>query len=178
MFFTSDLHFFHQNILKWSATRPYPDVETMNDAIINTINNRVTTKDTLYILGDVSFGNVPQTCEIIQRINCQNKILIIGNHDEHMVNKLEFQQLFKSMHHILQIKHNHKKYIMCHYPILSWNAMHHGSIMLHGHSHGATDNSTVNRIDVGLDVYPNLLHISEIEQIISEKEKTCYIDRT
>ncbi len=171
MFFTSDLHFFHQNILKWSATRPYTDIYDMNATIINTINNRVEPKDTLYILGDVSFGNIKETVDVIQQINCKNKILIIGNHDEHMINKVEFQQLFKSMHHILQIKHNHKKYIMCHYPILSWNAMHHGSTMLHGHSHGATDNSGVNRIDVGLDVYPDLLHISEIEQIIKLKEQ-------
>ena len=169
MFFTSDLHFFHQNILKWSKTRPYQDIQEMNSNIIEVINNRVSKKDDLYILGDVSFGNLEQTNEILSQINCDKKHLIVGNHDEHFMHKIEFTSHFKSVNHILQIKHNKKKYIMCHYPILSWNAMHHGSVMLHGHSHGATDNSLVNRIDVGLDVYPNILHISEIEEIINQK---------
>lgn len=169
MFFTSDLHFFHQNILKWSKTRPYQNIEEMNAHIIEVINNRVPKNNHLYILGDVSFGNLTQTCEILSMIKCENKHLIVGNHDEHFINKEDFTSQFKTINRLLQIKHNKQKYILCHYPILSWNAMHHGSVMLHGHSHGTTDNSLVNRIDVGFDVYPNILHISEIEEIIKQK---------
>lgn len=169
MFFTSDLHFFHDNILKWS-NRPYKTIDEMNDDIINRINKKVGNNGILYILGDVSFGNLANTIECLQRINTPNKTLIIGNHDEHFLKRGDFITCFTEVHHRLQLNVNKRVIILDHYPIQSWKNMHHGSIHLHGHSHGGTDNSNLNRIDVGFDVYPDILHINDIFDIIKAKE--------
>lgn len=169
MYFTSDLHFFHENILKWSK-RPYKTIEEMNNNIIDTINKRVGQVGVLYILGDVSFGNLINTVDCLQRIHTPNKILIVGNHDEHFLKKQDFTDCFKEVHHRLQLNVNKRVIILDHYPIQSWKNMHHGSIHLHGHSHGGTDNTNLNRIDVGFDVYPNILHINEVFDIIKSKE--------
>lgn len=43
--------------------------------------------------------------------------------------------------------------ILCHFPILSWDNMSHGSWHLHGHCHGSLPDTGVKRIDVGVDCH-------------------------
>tara|TARA_R110000744_G_scaffold56820_1_gene119754 strand:+ start:13294 stop:14076 length:783 start_codon:yes stop_codon:yes gene_type:complete len=50
-----------------------------------------------------------------------------------------------------------KKVVCCHYPILSWDEMYHGSWHLHGHEHGSIQTSWITHnhgkiLDVGVDV--------------------------
>ena len=54
IWFTSDLHLGHANILRL-AGRPWEDVDRMNAALVTAINARVMPGDTLYVLGDFSF---------------------------------------------------------------------------------------------------------------------------
>ena len=51
VFVTSDLHFYHNNIIKL-CNRPYKDLEEMHIALINNWNSVVTNEDDVYILGD------------------------------------------------------------------------------------------------------------------------------
>lgn len=54
--------------------------EEMNEALISIWNSTIQPKDTIFHLGDFSFGNVEETMAILQRLN--GKIhLIQGNHD-------------------------------------------------------------------------------------------------
>lgn len=52
--FTADTHFGHAAILR-HCRRPIADVAAMDSAIIDRINQRVATDDTLYHLGDFAF---------------------------------------------------------------------------------------------------------------------------
>lgn len=165
IWFTSDWHFFHDRILEFHPKRKElfgTDMKEVVEKMILKWNNRVDKKDTVYILGDLSFGTTEQRRKLFQRLN-GNKILILGNHDkvadEH---KCYFN-------HITQIKNMKFKksviaslpkdieVIMCHFPMFCWEHMEKGSIMLHGHCHGSVDlqNNTILpkqiRIDVGLD---------------------------
>ena len=52
LYFTSDLHFYHDNIIQLTS-RPYQDVNEMNERLIANWNKKIRPKDEVYILGDV-----------------------------------------------------------------------------------------------------------------------------
>lgn len=77
--FTADTHFGHKNILGFEPTsRPYIDTDTMDWAIIRNINSVVMPNDTLFILGDIAFSS---RHDMLDHINAQKIIIILGNHD-------------------------------------------------------------------------------------------------
>ena len=79
VFFTSDLHLGHKNIIKY-CNRPFSDVEEMNEALIENWNKQVDHNDKIFVLGDFALGN---SQDIIKwgRALKGNKMLILGNHD-------------------------------------------------------------------------------------------------
>ena len=180
VFFTSDLHLGHKNVIKYS-NRPFADVETMNRILLENINKTVGPNDTLFILGDFIFGKPKQAINALDQIVCQNRHLIIGNHDEDVLESKEFRDCFTSIHDYLEIKvkdssleRGVQKIALFHYPILEWVAGHKGSWMLHGHTHGnltIPDQLKNKRIlDVGVDCQ-NYKPISYNE--IKVKFKNC-----
>ena len=54
-FVTSDLHLDHTNIIKY-CKRPFMNTEDMNKTLVDNWNNTISNKDTVYFLGDMSFG--------------------------------------------------------------------------------------------------------------------------
>jgi calcineurin-like phosphoesterase family protein len=82
-FYTSDTHFYHDKIRLY-CSRPFTNVGEMNSQIIKNWNYIVTSKDTVYVLGDVAMvgkSNQDKLGSIINKLNGK-KILIMGNHDE------------------------------------------------------------------------------------------------
>ncbi len=55
IFITSDLHLDHANIIKY-CKRPFLNTDDMNKTLIDNWNNTISNKDTVYFLGDMSFG--------------------------------------------------------------------------------------------------------------------------
>ena len=51
-FFTSDLHFGHERVIKFD-NRPFKSVEEMNEELIKRWNNKVDRGDLVYVLGDM-----------------------------------------------------------------------------------------------------------------------------
>ena len=98
--------------------------------------------------------------EITRQLNGQ-KFWIFGNHDkksrkwkdllEYFVWTGEYKDIRISDDDGEYRDSSFNKIILMHYPIASWDGMHHGSWMLHGHSH-ATYHTKHNKImDVGID---------------------------
>lgn len=88
---TSDTHYWHKNICLGSSVwqdksgcRDFNSPKEMSDALINSINKHVMQEDTLYHLGDWSFGGVENIWNFRKRINCKNIYLVPGNHDQHI----------------------------------------------------------------------------------------------
>lgn len=54
IFFTSDLHFGHSNIVRM-CDRPFATIEEMDEQLIRNWNRKVHKCDTVYILGDFIF---------------------------------------------------------------------------------------------------------------------------
>ena len=58
IYFTSDLHFGHTNILKHSPKRPFSDtvdIATHDEWLLDLWRSTVDKRDTIYILGDLTF---------------------------------------------------------------------------------------------------------------------------
>ena len=53
IYFTSDLHFYHDNIIH-HCQRPFWSSDDMNDSLIENWNDTVSPDDEVYILGDVT----------------------------------------------------------------------------------------------------------------------------
>lgn len=162
IYFTSDTHFSHANIIEYSK-RPYKDVKEMDEALVKNWNDTVTPKDTVYHLGDVIFS---KDHSILERLNGTINFLY-GNHDKGASwDSLDYEE----------IKYNGTLFVLCHYPLLTWNKARRGSIHLHGHCHGTVNhlNTNLRRFDVGVDVY-NYRPVS-IDQIIQEAEAKAIMD--
>lgn len=82
IWFTSDTHFGHENVLKFTD-RPWETIWQMNDAIVDNINGKVAVDDELYILGDFSFKMTAQDAYGLRKqIACRHIHLVPGNHDK------------------------------------------------------------------------------------------------
>ena len=83
IYFTSDLHFGHSNIMKFHPCfRPFSSVEEMDRALIGHWNNRVNPCDTVYNIGDISFHkDMGTNISIFSKLNGKH-VLVLGNHDE------------------------------------------------------------------------------------------------
>lgn len=157
-YITSDLHFSHSNILKFNPrTRPYTDVEHMNQEMVRIWNETVNPEDTVYILGDFAFSNPTKATNFAASLTGR-KILIRGNHDHKLVEHAAFRDQFMSIHEYLEIVFNGIKVCMFHYPILEWSQCHRGSVHLHGHLHGAPSGLEQYRVrDAGVDATGNIV---------------------
>lgn len=143
IWFTSDTHYNHKNIVKgisrWpdkSSCRDFETKEQMNDLLVENINRVVKPDDTLFHLGDFSFHGKDKIYEFRGRINCKNVHLIYGNHDTDIHEDPEVKQIFSSVAFYREININGQKIMLCHYPLRTWNKCHHESWMLYGHCHG------------------------------------------
>ena len=149
LFFTSDTHYGHKNIIRF-PNRPFSSVEEMDEAMIERWNAKVGVGDVVYHLGDFSFHNREKTKEIVSRLKGEIAFLW-GNHDR-VMNQVHADHLIK-LGHYTEVNRWEQKMVLCHYPMLSWNKGHHGSWMLHGHCHGSLNymNNDTKRLDVGVD---------------------------
>lgn len=145
-FFTSDLHFGHNNIIRYD-NRPFSSIEEMDLELIKRWNNKVSKCDTVYILGDISWYNDEKTFEIFSQLN-GSKRLIKGNHDR---TNGKIKNLFESIKDYDEIKINDTTLILSHYPIHMYNHHYHGAIMLYGHVHNSKENELVQQFATQLN---------------------------
>ena len=129
IFYISDTHFGHKNILKYD-NRPYFTVAEMDADLIKRWNNAVKPTDTVYHLGDFSWLKPAEESEILQQLN-GTKILIRGNHDykptAEWAGVLPFAEIVDNGRHV----------ILSHFPIASYKNMTHGYYHLYGHVHNS-----------------------------------------
>lgn len=168
VWFTSDCHFGHKNVLKHCSGRADvggfepDDVKAHDEWLIKVWNDTVGRSDIVYILGDFAFTPREELVKhVLPRLH-GNKILTLGNHDK---SSEGLKNYFNQICQIKEIKFKPQNYpfikeesflvTCCHYPMVTWNMKHYGSVQLHGHCHGKLDDyndeSTDLRVDVGLD---------------------------
>lgn len=189
-FFTSDLHFGHNNVINY-CKRPYKDVLEMEEALVKSWNQTVAKKDTVYILGDFSLN--PKWAKLLMPKLNGKKILVAGNHDACFVGhkkSAKFVQKYKEQcsevypHQSSIILKDGTFAILCHLPYASDEGMKFdtrysdlrledkGSYLLHGHLHGKYKKFK-KMIDVGWDAHGKIL--SEDEVIVLLKDEREFI---
>lgn len=132
IFFTSDTHFGHNNIIRY-CNRPFNTVSEHDEVLINNWNKTVGANDTVFHLGDFAFCGSDKMSEILSRLN-GHIILIKGNHD-HFQNSIlsKFEECYSQLH----IEIGKKSVYLNHYPFLTYSGMYRNNavIQLYGHVH-------------------------------------------
>lgn len=160
-YFTSDVHWGHKNIIKYS-NRPYQSVEEMNKALIDNWNSVVKPNDYIFSLGDFSLMKIGHVIEILKQLN-GNLYMILGNHDEEIQNNKQLlldMGLVKEITSYKEIKINGQFICLFHYAMRTWNRSHRGSWQLFGHSHDSMP-PFGKSVDVGVDARYVLNGITE-----------------
>ena len=138
IFFTSDTHFGHKNILNF-CERPFKDTDEMDEAIITNWNNKVGKDDIVFHLGDFAFASNKRWQELICKLN--GKIyLILGNHDITRWPGSYTMELFDRVENQMMLKIDNKyKVYLNHFPFLCYDGVYRNpqdcTIQLHGHVH-------------------------------------------
>lgn len=187
LFFSSDLHIGHRNILKYSPVRAKivgsnEDVEKHDRILIKRWNSIVRPEDIVIIAGDIKLcGNI-RARECIAQLHGK-KILVRGNHDlsASKMMRLGFDWVCDEMH----VNIGGTRVLISHYPyrlstmkyyyyktkqlfykkeVYDFRKMHRrpidtGMILLHGHTH-QEDKVRGRMIHVGLDSW-NMFPVSQ-----------------
>lgn len=149
--FTSDVHQYHKNIIKYSD-RPFTSVEEMNYKIIENWNRVVKPEDVVWQLGDFCFAKIDKIEEFLSQLNGQ-KYAVLGNHDDEIIkykDQLLEKGLFKEIVPYKELTIHNQKINLFHYGCRIWNKAHYGSWLLYGHSHGSLP-PYGKSVDVGVD---------------------------
>lgn len=149
----SDLHIFHDNIIKF-CNRPCTK-ENHTQWIINLINSNIPKNAKIYHLGDLAFlkyKKLPELIKVFEQLH-GDWYFIKGNHDdENQLKELCRQTGHTYLGNYHEFKYLDKTFVLFHYPIESWNKQYHGSIHLYGHVHNnPTKIDIPNRYNVCLD---------------------------
>ncbi len=135
--YTSDLHFGHQNVIIFDH-RPFADKDEMDHMLIELWNTRVQPDDTVYILGDLCYRNDKTEDWYLRQLK-GHKILILGNHDTHILDNPKAMHYLEGVEKMMTIKDSDKKICLCHFPIAEWDGYHRGSWHIYGHIHNRKD---------------------------------------
>jgi calcineurin-like phosphoesterase family protein len=131
VFLTSDTHFGHINICKFtnydgSPVRPWDDVQEMDEEMVKRWNNSVGPIDTVYHLGDVVINR--KSLAIMDRLY-GDKVLIKGNHD--IFSLSDYSKYFRD----IRAYHVMNGLILSHIPV-SKDSLYRFGANIHGHTHG------------------------------------------
>lgn len=183
LFFTSDTHFYHKNIIEY-CNRPFLNQYEMCNAIRDNWNKKVPEDGIVFHLGDVSLTANPKALENFLYSLNGTIHLIIGNHENDALSKEYIRKRWASIHDILEIfvlddesSNKIQHIVMCHYPMLVWNCSHKTSWQLFGHVHGGLSNKgklnhKPTQLDVGVDSHNfTPLSYQEVKEII--ESQTC-----
>lgn len=104
IYITSDMHLGHSNIIRY-CNRPYKDKHEMDIDLIERWNSIINPEDTIYQLGDFSFGNPNKYMRFLNG----NIISIRGNHDH--------ENICKTWNHRLEFEYDGYKFLLNHRPV-------------------------------------------------------------
>jgi len=166
IWFTSDLHINHENIIKY-CKRPFSSIDEMNEGLVERWNSKVSETDTVYVVGDVFLGEPSRAVPVIKALNGV-KILILGNHDRSP--KTMIESGFSEAHRRLDIRmRDGRRALLVHKPLPA-ALLNDYDLQIHGHRH--TDPAVSGkRINVCVDLWGyEPVSESEICDIILDSE--------
>lgn len=127
VFLISDTHFDHANIIRF-CYRPFRTREEMNEVLVRNWNSIVGIRDTVYFLGDLTFGSHHHSIDYwLGRLNGR-KFFVRGNHDTDLITKaVEIPNNYS-------VKRNGYTFLLTHKPI---RPSYWGGWIIHGEKHNS-----------------------------------------
>lgn len=173
VWFTSDTHFGHKNILRFCAqSRPVASIEEHDARLIANWQAQVAPQDRVYHLGDMFFCNITRARAIMEQLPGRIH-LIYGNHDRVIQSNSDLRGKFEAVHDYKEIRLDDIKVCLFHFPIHEWHQVHRGSFHLYGHVHGSVQ-IPGRAMDVGVDTRPDgdmlLWSWEEVKARLSQRE--------
>lgn len=182
IFFTSDTHFGHENILKY-CSRPFENIKVHDEELIRRWNEKVPEDGIVFHLGDVAFDTNKRISEILHQLH--GKIyLVIGNHDWRRITD-QHKWRFEEMTQQMSIMVGQQQIILNHYPLLTfagaWKGLrapwqlfghvHSSKYTSKGLDHQRLDYLFTTQYDVGVDnnVFTPV-SFGEVKQIITNQQ--------
>lgn len=182
VFFTSDTHFSHDNIIRF-CNRPFKDIHEMDETMIKNWNDVVNEDSVVFHLGDFAFGGSQVWNDTLKRLK-GHKILIIGNHDRKNMRE-GYMRYFDAVSSQMEIYIEGRHVYLNHYPFLTYGGMYRGRDQrvwqLYGHVHTTPSNyqsqdagrvyyTLPEQYDVGVDLN-NFTPISwpQVKDIINKR---------
>ena len=177
IYFTSDLHFGHKNIVDL-CNRPFTDVDAMDSALIENWNQKVKKNDIVYLTGDVVWDKKKVAFYMEQLAG--KKILVAGNHDSTWIKREECKKYFEEIVPYLEVHLNGHPITMCHYPMLEWRSSREESkrklgYHIHGHIHNRIADEyrqlflQFNALNAGVDI--NVFEPVSFDELIQNNYK-------
>ena len=150
--FTSDLHFYHKNVCKFTRRHEVVQQEHHDEWMIDIWNSTVKNSDKIWHLGDLTFlTKYEDIAALVKKLNGQ-KFFVKGNHDRtKVIDQLKKDNLIQNWYQYEEIKIGENPVCLFHFPIASWYKVGYGAWHLHGHSHGSYTTGKGKILDVGID---------------------------
>lgn len=177
IWFTSDLHFGHDRQFLF-APRGFTNIREMNEEVLKNFNMCVQPEDEVYILGDLTLGNLEEGAEYLRQLNGHIHV-IRGNHDTDR--RVEFyESLGWDVHDALRVRWGKYTFFLCHYPTMTFNLeqeyLTQTTLNLYGHTHQKTNfyNDIPYSYHVGVDSHENCpVHVRKIIEDMRAKVQEC-----
>jgi len=162
VFLISDLHFDHTNIIRY-CDRPFRTSKEMNEVLLRNWNSTVRPFDTVYFLGDLTFGPDRHSCDYwLERFNGR-VFFIRGNHDADLIHKAT------ELPNNFVVQYRGHKFMLSHKPSRPayWTGW-----IIHGdkHNNHLDEYPFINRARMTLNVSAEVVNYKpiSIENILSE----------
>lgn len=176
IWFTSDLHLNHNKDFIYKA-RGFNSVKAMNWTILFNLKKRVNPEDDLYILGDITLGELDDAKLYLSLIPGRVHF-IIGNHDSNMRIKYYEELGWINEGYATIVRKGKWRFYLSHYPTLTANFddnnRHLPLINLFGHTHQTNTfwNDNEYMVNVGVDAHNCApLELEEVKNIVRDKRE-------
>lgn len=149
IFFTSDPHFGHKNILNF-CHRPFSNTKEMEKSLIENWNSVVGKEDIAFILGDVMWFEARSECKkTLEKLNGKEIHIIPGNHDK--LGTFEYLSDRFIIHDScvtcwIKTYNGTNQVFLCHFPLATWPHFESNALHFFGHIHSGPLSD--NRVDI------------------------------
>lgn len=139
VWFTSDTHFGHENIIRF-CNRPFINAAEMNAELIRRWRETVPDDGIIFHLGDFAHGSSRLWNDILNALP-GHKYLILGNHDMKAIRQ-GFMSHFELVTQQMTIRVGGQAIVLNHNPFLCYGGSYHDVWQLFGHVHSGPASHT------------------------------------
>ncbi|MGN1308081.1 MAG: metallophosphoesterase family protein [Faecousia sp.] len=133
VFYTSDLHLGHENILWLGYGRPFKSIQDHDEELICRWNEKVGPEDHVCVLGDFSYRSAVAVHQYLEQME-GHKHLIVGNHDSKWMKNEKALAHFESVDESLNaLDLDGRHLFLTHIPQIPKRVPH--AVMVYGHIH-------------------------------------------